>query len=563
MSNLSKGQEERFYAHIIKKINLRKKGENKFICSHKESRSFGINDLYQYFNLEVLNYVGKEFNELRMHFLGEHGKVNSSIFDDFAEFVLNYFEEQSRAMIPEGYQGLVDGDDMVIIDIQTNDHYLYKAKTDTFTTISTDALSRMLNQIGKKLSDIQTDFCHVKYDPTQSERFYSIEIKNHHTGNIDFANCFNLYSPPSWRIGLEANNNPPKLFNQILKTLVPNESDRIVLVAWLYQAIFKARASTVLTVKGALGAGKNLILEGLLEQLVGIENYAKANASFFEKEFNSVMKNTKVVFVDEVGIKKETDKNKLKSYLNDRISVEEKGRNAETIVNTTSIIVTSNHLDDMEVLSNDRRFTAIRITDVQEAQNKFVGEENIEKFMLKVKNNIDYLKSIASYIKYVGENYEFRLNGGNWKKFTPHTVIRNNAFWRLVYNSMKSWQRQLIHNGLHEYKIKKVTGSNAPIHKKFHQEVKKKKFLYGDKNAHGGSIPGDSTFKKFLDEHRSPKGEPLATIEIDDSDLEAGFVEMFKYNEKYLAEYNDIYQSSYESCGDVVEVRDELDELDL
>lgn len=552
MSSTLSERKTKFFDHIIDELGIEYDSDSKKVRIFGRSRRC---DLFSALDKEVFefirDYVGEEFNDLRSILL-DGKKMTKEAQKEFINYVEKRFEEE--VYYPEEFEGLFNGEDQIVYDLQSADIYLYYARTNNYAPVSMDALRKLCINAGTKVESLPNQICYIGYNPEKDSRFYheKLDVLDSGEKKATQIKIFNLYNKPRWQYLVQPSETAPKLFEQIVTTLIPDQTYRAIFFAWLYHAIFDRRANTVLTVKGALGAGKNLILESVLEKLVGESNYKKANSSLFTKEFNSVFRNSKVVFVDEVSIKKEAEKNKLKSYLNEKISVEAKGKDAQTIRNTASVIVSSNHLDDMEVLSHDRRFCAIRITDVQEAQKKLVGEEKIGLFIRKLEDP-KYVQAIGNYISFIGRRYMYRINSGDdIRNFNSHTVLRTDAFWELVYKSMTPWQRFIILRGYELFKQVESHHSKAAYEVEYYKKFYKKQNLYGD-NKSSTHLPSDSRIEKFIEEHKSPQGEIVGWIDLREEEGKK-LVKYFVYNHKYFVEYDKIFKSNFKNIGDQIEL---------
>ena len=112
---------------------------------------------------------------------------------------------------------------------------------------------------------------------------------------------------------------------------------------------------------GAPGIGKGVLGE-IMVGLVGSSNFCKTDNRLIRKDFNSQFKNKRLVFCDEINIKKTDHMNKFKDLINQRIEIEGKGENAVNSENFASIYIASNNMDSLFVPENDRRFSIIELT---------------------------------------------------------------------------------------------------------------------------------------------------------------------------------------------------------
>ena len=232
--------------------------------------------------------------------------------------------------------------------------------------------------------------CEFIYDPHKKERVYESD---------DLISYFNTYEPPTWMVNeygqykeVERVDEMPELFNRFFDHLSDGKkAEYNYIIKWLANAI-QDRNYCVLAAIGAPGIGKG-VLGNIMLGLVGLSNYTKTDNKLMEKHFNDQLKNKRIVFCDEINIKKTNHMNKFKDLVNDKVEIESKGKDAKLNTNYASIYIASNNLDSLYIPENDRRFSVVDLTN-NRLDSKFTVKE-IEEL-----NNIKNIEEFAKYLYY-------------------------------------------------------------------------------------------------------------------------------------------------------------------
>ena len=165
----------------------------------------------------------------------------------------------------------------------------------------------------------------------------------------------------------------PELFHRFFIHLSNGkESEYDYIIKWLANAI-QDRNFCVLAAIGAPGIGKG-VLGNIMLGLVGLSNFTKTDNKLISKDFNAQIRNKRLVFCDEINIKKTNHMNKFKDLVNDKIEIEGKGKDAKLDDNYASIYVASNNLDSLYIPENDRRFSVVELTNNRLDSNFTVKE---------------------------------------------------------------------------------------------------------------------------------------------------------------------------------------------
>ncbi len=234
--------------------------------------------------------------------------------------------------------------------------------------------------------------CVFSYDPHTLKQLFKDKNNNW---------VYNQYEPPFWQaehffsegaIPIEKEKNIPKLYDRFLKHLVQNDDlSYNYILDWIANGI-NERNYCILATIGTVGVGKGR-LGDIMREIFGESNYRESGNRIFKGQFNSQVKNKRLLYCDEVSIKDEEQNERLKVLVNNVLEVEAKGKDAEAITNHASIYFSSNSMDAIKLDANDRRFSIVNLTDVP-LREVFTPEE-IDS--LTEKENIDKL---ARYLYY-------------------------------------------------------------------------------------------------------------------------------------------------------------------
>lgn len=263
----------------------------------------------------------------------------------------------------------------------------------------------------------------------------------------------NTYVPPEWRqepMDKEeiANLECPDLVWRLLVHLFPDDEAREFVVQWMRNCIL-TRNESYLVLNAAKGIGKG-IFANVFEAIVGKDHFTEAHRGFLDSQFNSILKNRRMVVLDELSVDTPTKCNHLKRYANEYQNIEEKGKDAdETIQTFANFMITNNATADMHVETNDRRFSIMECTD-QRLETAMTPQE-IDELQRKLKGDIEYQRQLGYWLLHYGESEKYKVTD----------VWKGPAFERLCYLSLKEWERfvvdLLLANPGTEYTYKQIT----------------------------------------------------------------------------------------------------------
>jgi hypothetical protein len=243
--------------------------------------------------------------------------------------------------------------------------------------------------------------------------------------------CINLCPRPYW---LKMDVSPeihPKI-DRFLKHLFPLTKAREFVLDWLYWAITD-RADTALVLTGKRGIGKDIFLS-LVSALIGPEQVEKVTQAFFEDKFTGNMYQKRLLHADEVSLITLEAKNKLKRILNPLVSIEGKGQDAKTKVNSASLAITCNDTDLLGIEPDDRRYSVVEITEtpLREAMSE-EEMDDIAKGFLHLRG--DYKDIVARFGHYI-------IN--RTPKYSRTMPYKEEYFYKITLDSLSNWKREIF-----------------------------------------------------------------------------------------------------------------------
>jgi len=248
----------------------------------------------------------------------------------------------------------------------------------------------------------------------------------------------NYYVAPRWRF-LKVEAKFEGFIKDLINHLIPNADEREFVLDWLHYALVK-RNETVLCLIGSRGTGKGLLLNNIMEQLLGTEYHEVAKQEVLTDKFNPEFKNKRHVYFDEVDVSGDRELTRFKALANHKISLEAKGEDAETIDNYASMSLTSNSKKDFRAEPQERRFSVPEVTD--RPLLEVYDEDEISAFCKRIQEPES--EEIAAF--------------GNWllerdPKNPAQRPLKGKYFFDLCRLSMPEWKAFLIDYFLHEGEI--------------------------------------------------------------------------------------------------------------
>jgi hypothetical protein len=176
----------------------------------------------------------------------------------------------------------------------------------------------------------------------------------------------------------------------------------------------------------------------IVSYLVGHEYSEQVNQEILEDKFNSAFKNKRLIIFEEVEVASNIAINKLKAMANNRIVLEEKGVDSQTIDNFTSMAILLNDISQLRIESQDRRFSVPRVADHD--LRTVISEKDIQDFNDNLEGE-EIFREVAEFGEYIlerrpkrsfmyavkGDYYYFLCNMAiaEWKNFIIEYVKEN------------------------------------------------------------------------------------------------------------------------------------------
>ena len=200
--------------------------------------------------------------------------------------------------------------------------------------------------------------------------------------------CYNTHLPAAWTSEpvVQVITLPP-IYEEFFNHLINNDvTSKQYLLDWLTNML-KGRNFTYLTTIGTQGAGKGVLGE-IMEKLVGKSNFVKCRDTILKTHFNAPLSEKRLVYIDELDIKKSKEaQDRIKDLANPKLEVEKKGKDAVYVNNYASIYLSSNSWDCIRLETDDRRFSIIELTNTKltastlkgRVDSEILADENITK----------------------------------------------------------------------------------------------------------------------------------------------------------------------------------------
>lgn len=365
-------------------------------------------------------------------------------------------------------------------NISTKDCVLVDSK---YKTVEVVDEQRIQNVLSRKFdwNDLIVN-CKFDYNPYDSRVFFHDENENQ---------CLNTYTPPTWlktvfysngNLEINKSENFPKIYKKFLRHLVnEHEPSYNYILDWLSNMLH-SRNLCILTVIGDQGIGKG-VLGQIMKALVGASNYHHGSGKLFSSNFNSQIKNKKLVYLDELKIKNELEEEKLKLLINDDLEVERKGVDVEQVKNYASFYLSSNSDSAVKLYQDDRRFSVVEVT--TNNLNKIMNQEEMRSMF----EDESLIQEFAQYLWH-----------RQYDKEEINKVFKTKRTEEIRESALYDWQDFFIN----EYCVK-MAGKFVPINGSGNDTIKEQlETMFGTRNPPGRDkltqlskiIPGKFRVKK-------------------------------------------------------------------
>ena len=300
-----------------------------------------------------------------------------------------------RDIVPDFYYALVgeieksnEKRPFAFRDASSDTYYngVYCPKTDNIELLSPvgskDRISDFLAQYGLPMPETIFDW-KLEFNP-QTDTVFSPDKK-----------WVNLFNPTKFMRdkGTASPNRIPPTINKVLQSICVNQETYDHFLNWL-AVIFQKRikTGTAWIFHGVPGTGKGLLLEKILQPLLGPQHCPMITAQQLEDQFNGYMQTALITWLDEIKLDaRNADQiiDKLKGMITERnITIRAMRQNPVQIMNYVNLILATNHPDPIPISSVDRRFN------VAPAQESRINIAYSEVSLIE-----DELKLFAAYLR--------------------------------------------------------------------------------------------------------------------------------------------------------------------
>ena len=236
----------------------------------------------------------------------------------------------------------------------------------------------------------------------------------------------NRFTPPDYMVKTDRKdfiNQLPSDVEEFFDHFVDKDPvQKHVLFSWIHNALI-SRNETMLILSGRGGTGKSIVVGTIMKYLIGKDYSRPAPSGFFDSAFNSILRDKRFLYHEEVGLETKRELTNVKAYLNKHITLNEKHVKSEKV----SEILVSHALvcndQNFCFMPSERKFTTPTITD-----KPLLGIWDAEK--------------TTAFVDRFEEDLKFRAQVG-WFFFRYDTDIsphhhgfKGEKFWELLFNSL-------------------------------------------------------------------------------------------------------------------------------
>lgn len=332
--------------------------------------------------------------------------------------------QEKEAAIPWWTRYLLESE--LIIDASDNTNYfIYNKKTHSKKKIDK---ATIINKLGKKEG--------IEFIKSGQHVFFGYRPLDTNvllTGP-EGEPIFNTYNPPQWLFSWYYKGQPvenqeiPTLYKELFTFLMADHQESFTyLLDWMSKGL-RAQNLTYLCAVATQGAGKN-VLGDILKELFGETNSVKVTHQVFKSHFNAALKDKRLVFVDEINLTDDEAVDRLKDMVNNKITIEAKGKDSEVVHNYANIYLATNRLEGIPLEAGDRRFSVLNFTDTPLIKNPALLE--------RIKNNEhtdpDNIASLGAYL---------------WNRVITNDMLvpfKSVKTAQVIEARFKSWERYVLH----------------------------------------------------------------------------------------------------------------------
>jgi hypothetical protein len=394
---------------------------------------------------------GKKYDKIVYNFLNND---KAPVAEKDKKLVLSLFEEAIQS-----YPNFQTTQDVLTLDfiqdITTGNCHLVDSVTKKMMPVNITAIENAFNK--------------KAFDYIKSKKLYSVFLGWNPDSTAfkykeNLVQSINLYRPADWQLPYFFKGQPvpatpmPKVYVDFFKHLTANQMSYDYMLAFTAATVqhgFKPQNYCVLT--GTQGIGKGVYFQ-IMQKLLGFDNTGGTDANkLIDSKFNAFARNKKLIFIDELEIKKSGDENILKPFVNDTIAIEAKGVDSVSVKNYASILLASNNIGNMKISREDRRFCFVD-----------TGPVKLLDYVknLKCGHTLDsYVKEILLDDTNIAEFGRYLLNF-KYDKNLLIDMLESETRKTLQEETASDWVHVVMANLCPKYKGKKMLLTEAQEHLK-------------------------------------------------------------------------------------------------
>lgn len=225
-----------------------------------------------------------------------------------------------------------------------------------------------------------------------------------------------------------------KMLDRHLENLIAEPEYRTLVKSWMAFIVqnpgIKIRWAPL--IQSAQGAGKSILLH-ILGAAIGAVNVKLVNPGAMKSDFNDWSHGAQVIGIEEVRVRgkdRPEIMNKLKDILtNDRIALNRKNRDVETVDNVANFIAFTNYRDAAHLDEDDRRYFVIHSKVQSKAEVMRLAESKL--------NGVPYFDMLAKLLKSGGAVRHHLLNYEISSSFDPNGAAPVTKYWKQMVRESK------------------------------------------------------------------------------------------------------------------------------
>jgi energy-coupling factor transporter ATP-binding protein EcfA2 len=241
----------------------------------------------------------------------------------------------------------------------------------------------------------------------------------------------NLYDPPEWR-KLKAAPRYAGWIKKLFDHLFPVPYEREAVFDWIHYAMV-SRCGTALVLAGHRGTGKSTAVS-VIEAIIGSRNTEFVSEAVLTDKFNPQLETSRLIVFEEVAVENNKAVNKIKAWMNKKISVEQKGRDPFTTSAHFSMIFLLNKLEEFKVGPSERRFSIPSVA--SDSLLKIIPANEVAKISEGIKNEDPAIMAeVAEFGEWILHRKPTR---------TSEEPIKGEYFFTVTEIGIPLWANELI-----------------------------------------------------------------------------------------------------------------------